>query len=61
MTKPTPHADYGRCAIQDLELIEEPGGPEMPTIHGRRYCPACQDTLNKALDEAAQIDRSEGS
>lgn len=39
------------CERHGLEIVEEPGGPDMPTVHGRRYCPACQAELNAALDE----------
>lgn len=39
------------CIIHGDELIDEPGGVDMPTIHGRRYCPTCQEELFKALDK----------
>lgn len=39
------------CPTHGLALVEEPGGPDKPTIHGRTYCPTCQEELTAALDE----------
>lgn len=39
-----------RCQAHDVELVREEGGPDMPTISGRLYCPVCQAELMKALD-----------
>lgn len=38
------------CESHGQPLIYEPGGADQPTIHGRTYCPACQDAFVKALD-----------
>lgn len=40
----------GVCPEHGDELIWEPGGDDMPTIYGRRYCPTCQVLLMAALD-----------
>ena len=41
------------CVIhRDTEIVTEPGGPDMPTIHGRRYCPKCQTALTDAFNKA---------
>jgi len=43
--------DVHTCAVHpDAKLIYERGGDDMPTIHGRWYCPECQRMLNEALD-----------
>ena len=39
-----------RCEEHGDVLIWEPGGPDMPTLYGRRYCPTCQTLLMEALD-----------
>lgn len=39
------------CATHQVPVITEPGGPDMPTIHGRTYCPQCQSDMNAVLDK----------
>ncbi len=39
-----------RCAEHDEVLIREPGGDDMPTLHGRWYCPSCQERFIEAMD-----------
>lgn len=54
---PSAKTDQDRtCSEHDVALIWEPGGDDMPTIHGRWYCPTCQEALMAALD--AQPDRN---
>lgn len=38
------------CNQHGDPIITEAGGGDMPTIHGRRYCPTCQEALMAALD-----------
>lgn len=38
------------CAEHGDPLIHEPGGPDMPTLRGRTYCPTCQERFMRALD-----------
>lgn len=38
------------CPRHGDELVDEPGGADMPTIYGRTYCPTCQVEFNAALD-----------
>ena len=42
------------CGQHGDTMIDEPGGDDMPTIYGRRYCPICQEVLMAALDEDAR-------
>lgn len=44
------HAASRTCSIHGDTIVDEPGGPDMPTVHGRSYCPTCQRELNEALD-----------
>lgn len=39
-----------KCSVHGAEIIWEPGGDDKPTIHGRWYCPKCQEQLMQALD-----------
>lgn len=39
------------CAVHLVPIVVEPGGPHMPTVHGRTYCPQCQSDMNTALDK----------
>jgi hypothetical protein len=39
------------CSQHGDELIKERGGPDMPTIYGRLYCPSCQRIMNQLLDD----------
>lgn len=38
------------CYVHRVPLVHEPGGDDMPTIHGRTYCPKCNERLMRALD-----------
>lgn len=38
------------CPTHGDLIIYEPGGPNMPTIFGRDYCPTCQDDFIAALE-----------
>lgn len=42
------------CAKHNTPLVAETGGPDMPTIYGRIYCPDCQRELNEVLDRNDQ-------
>ena len=42
------------CERHGEWIIAEPGGPDMPTIHGRYYCPTCQAELMAVLDSSAE-------
>ncbi len=46
-----PAADAARCFEHGDALVWEEGGPDMPTIHGRHYCPTCQVALGDVLTE----------
>lgn len=52
--KPPPESSdsdtYWCSEHPNVALIHERGGNDMPTIHGRWYCPACQSLLFAALD-----------
>ena len=45
-----PKATRKTCPEHGDELVFEQGGPDMPTIAGRLYCPTCQHKLMEALD-----------
>lgn len=43
-----------KCSIHGVPIIWEDGGDDKPTIHGRWYCPKCQQRLMEALDKIEQ-------
>jgi hypothetical protein len=42
-----------KCAIHEEPMVREAGGLAMPTVHGRIYCPPCQQELMDAPDRPA--------
>lgn len=38
------------CATHGDVIVHEAGGVNMPTVHGRDYCPTCQSEFIAALD-----------
>lgn len=40
-----------QCEVHKIPLITEKGGPDMPTIRGRMYCPQCQTAFMDALEQ----------
>lgn len=46
-----PTANEKKCAEHGDVLVFERGGPDMPSIAGRLYCPTCQQKFMEALDD----------
>jgi hypothetical protein len=44
-------AQPATCSLHGDEIVVEEGGPDKPTLHGRHYCPSCQESFMRALDE----------
>lgn len=54
-------SDPGTCAVHGMQMIVEPGGPDATALHGRVYCPGCQDDLNRALDAMDTNDQADAT
>ena len=42
------------CSMHGDLLIWEEGGPDKVTLHGRWYCPTCQESFMRALDQSSR-------